>query len=71
MEQPQETILLTAKELAEAIKVHTNTIYQWGLEGMPCLLIGVKRKRYELGAVRTWLEGRTEKQQPEAREEVR
>lgn len=46
--------LLTMKELADKLKVSTETIRRWRLQGMPIIELGESTTRYQLGEVMKW-----------------
>lgn len=46
--------LLTTKELAEKLCVHTNSVYNWRKEGMPFIIAG-RNCRYDYEEVKKWL----------------
>jgi excisionase family DNA binding protein len=49
--------MLDTKELVEYLKVHSNTVYRYIKDGMPCYRIG-KDYRFELEEVKEWLKNR-------------
>ena len=49
-----EKKLLTTNELAELMKVTTQSIYNWRKQGMPFYKIG-KSVRFDLEEIREWL----------------
>ena len=55
MSDPSTETLLTTQELADRLKVSTETIYRRVAKGMPCVEVG-RAKRYRWGAVLAWLE---------------
>lgn len=52
-----ESEFLTARELAQWLKIKLPTVRRWAREGLPCLRAG-RLCRYERDAVRGWLEAR-------------
>lgn len=53
--------MITTKELAEYLKIHENTIYNYIKKGMPYYKIGVKDFRFEIEEVKRWLKEQTKK----------
>ena len=52
--------LLTVREVAEWLRVHEKTIYEWAERGkLPCFKIG-NRLRFEASDVSRWLQARKE-----------
>ena len=51
---------ITAKQLADILGVHRNTLINWCREGMPALRISRKIIRYDLAAVIKWAREREE-----------
>lgn len=45
---------LRIDELAQALGISSRQLYRWEIEGMPSLLIGKARKRYNLEEVVEW-----------------
>ena len=55
-----ETILVTARQLAAHLSVHPRTIYRWTRQGrLPLVRLGARTIRYDLEAVRAVLDGGT------------
>jgi len=51
--------MITTKDLAEILKVHENTIYNYIKDGMPSLYIG-KKYLFDLDQVLEWFKNRSE-----------
>jgi len=64
-EAPAPQKLLTADEVAEALKVSTASVRLWQRQGVPHVPIG-RLKRYVLHEVIEWHRRRAEQQQREA-----
>jgi transcriptional regulator with XRE-family HTH domain len=57
MLRPTIGTALTRRELAEELRVSSQTIRRWERQGMPFLPWGRRLKRYILADVRAWLDG--------------
>jgi len=52
--------LLTPRELLSHFKIHPDTLRRWRKEGMPHVRLSPQTVRYDLLAVRDWLQARNE-----------
>ena len=58
--------LLTAKELAEQLKVTQAAVRKWSTQGMPAIRLGSRLVRFQMPVVMDWLQHKA--QQPKGAE---
>jgi excisionase family DNA binding protein len=51
--------VLTAEELAKALKVSTAAVRRWTLDGIPCHRLGGRLVRFQFDTALKWLEEKT------------
>lgn len=55
---PDERVLLNKRALAAFLGVTPRTVETYQRQGLPYYRLGPRRNRYDVGAVRAWLEHR-------------
>lgn len=48
---------LTRQQLCATLGISESTVRRLELNGLPCIPVGVRAKRYNLAEVKTWLKG--------------